>query len=357
MSRSWNRRMRICLLVVWGIGLLAPAVRGFAASPQWVTYSGGDGPGHGKKIVLISGDEEYRSEEVLPALGKILAEHHGFDCTVLFAIDPKTGEINPNQSDNIPGLEALQDADLMIIFTRFRNLPDEQMKYIADYVESGKPIIAMRTATHAFRIPAARKYARYDWRAKGEWPNGFGKQILGETWVNHHGHHGKESTRGLIAPGAEGHPIVRGIRDGDIWGPTDVYGINLPLPNGCQTLVLGQVLTGMQPTDPPVTGRKNNPMMPIAWTRTFNWPSGKQARIFTTTMGAGQDFQSAGLRRLLVQATYWCTGIEDQIDGRRSVELIGKYHALPFGNNKFRTGVKPADHALTPAGPEKFIGR
>src|SRR6202045_5046709 len=91
----------------------------------WVVYEGSDGPGKGKHIVLISGDEEYRSEEALPQLAKLLAKHHGFKCTVLFAIDPKDGTINPNQNDNIPGLEALETADLMIIFTRFRNLPDE----------------------------------------------------------------------------------------------------------------------------------------------------------------------------------------------------------------------------------------
>ena len=78
--------------------------------------------------MLVSGDEEYRSEEALSQLAKILATHHGFDCTVLYAIDPKTGEINPNEQTNIPGLEALRDADLMVIATRFRNLPDEQMK-------------------------------------------------------------------------------------------------------------------------------------------------------------------------------------------------------------------------------------
>src|ERR1700758_1942569 len=100
-----------------------------AAAP-WAVYPGGPGPGQGKDVVLISGDEEYRSEEALPQLARILAKHHGFKCTVLFAIDPKDGTINPNRRDNIPGLEALRSADLLVIFTRFRDLPDEQMKYL-----------------------------------------------------------------------------------------------------------------------------------------------------------------------------------------------------------------------------------
>src|SRR5262249_15468822 len=85
----------------------------FAADP-WVVYDGFDGPGKGIHIVLVSGDEEYRSEETLPQLGKILAKHHGFKCTVLFAINPKEGTIDPEVKDNIPGLEALKTADLMV---------------------------------------------------------------------------------------------------------------------------------------------------------------------------------------------------------------------------------------------------
>src|SRR5207247_10718646 len=113
--------------------------------------------GKGKHIVLISGDEEYRSEETLPQLAKILSTHHGFKCTVLFAIDLKGGTINPNDSDNIPGLEALKTADLMVIFTRFRDLPDEQMKHISDYVESGWSIIGMQTAMRTFKLNRARR--------------------------------------------------------------------------------------------------------------------------------------------------------------------------------------------------------
>src|SRR5437763_855248 len=124
--------MRLALFVCFLVaGVLAGPAR--SAHP-WVVYPGGDGPGKGKHFVLVSGDEEYRSEEALPQFGKILAKHHGFKCTVLFAIDPKDGTINPNVS-NIPGLEALKTADLMVIFTRFRDLPDEQMKHVADYVE------------------------------------------------------------------------------------------------------------------------------------------------------------------------------------------------------------------------------
>src|SRR5206468_12236283 len=124
-----------------------------------------------------------------------------------------------------------------------------------DDLESGRPIIGMRTATHAFDIKSGRTYARYGWRIQ-EWDGVFGRQVLGETWISHHGQHGKQSTRGILARGAESHPILRGIKDGDIFGPTDVYGVRLPLPGDSNPLVLGQVLTGMKSSDPPVSGKQ-----------------------------------------------------------------------------------------------------
>ncbi|MBL8848455.1 MAG: ThuA domain-containing protein [Planctomycetaceae bacterium] len=325
----------ICLLF-GGIG---------RAEDLWVEYPGGDGPAAGRRIVLVSGDEEYRSEEALPQLARILSVRHGFRCTVLFAIDPATGEINPDVNDNIPGLGALGNADLMIIATRFRNLPDEQMEHIVRYVESGKPIIGMRTATHAFNIPEDRKYARYGWQSK-EWNGGFGRQLLGETWISHHGKHKEQSTRGIIAPGAEEHPIVRGCDD--IWGPTDVYGVRLPQPENARPLILGQVLSGMQPTDSPVEGSQNDPLMPVAWTMQFTSEDGTDVRNFMTTMGAATDLESEGVRRLLVNAAYWCLGIESQIAERADVRLVGEYHPSAYGFKGFVRGVKPAEYKLAP---------
>src|ERR1700704_2499865 len=152
--------MRTFILVFLAIATWLTAGGGRAASP-WLTVEGASGPGKGKHIVLISGDEEYRSEEALPQLAKILARHHGFKCTVLFAIDAKDGTINPNQRDNIPGLEALQTADLLVLFPRFRDLPDGQMKHIAAYVGSGRPIVGLRTATHAFDFKPGKAFDRY----------------------------------------------------------------------------------------------------------------------------------------------------------------------------------------------------
>jgi type 1 glutamine amidotransferase len=325
--------------LAWLLCALTPAV-GFSQD-QWVVYDGFDGPGQGKHVVLVSGDEEYRSEEALPQLGKILAKHHGFKCTVLFAIDPKDGTINPTINNNIPGLEALKSADLMIIATRFRNLPDDQMKHIVDYLESGKPVIGMRTATHAFNMKKDSAYAKYTHNSGDkDYAGGFGKQVLGETWVAHHGKHGSESTRGLIAKGAENHPILKGIKDGDIWGPTDVYTVRLPLADRFKELVMGQVLVGMKPDDKPVEGPKNNPMMPVAWI------SVKGRDTFTTTMGSATDLESEGVRRMLVNAAYWCVGLDGKIAGKSNVALVGEFKPSPFKFGGHVKGLKPSDHAL-----------
>jgi len=333
-----------CFVALTGLWTVL-SLGSLAAEEAWITLPGGPGIGQGKHIVLISGDEEYRSEEALPQLAKILSKQHGFQCTVLFAIDPATGEINPTIRENIPGTEALKTADLMVMFTRFRDLPDAQMEPIAKYLESGKPVVGLRTATHAFNNPKSPSFAKYHWQSgTAGYEQGFGRQVLGETWINHHGQHGKQSTRGIVAPGQEAHPILRGIAPGTIWGPTDVYGVRLPLPGDSQPLVLGQVLVGMKPDDAAVEGPQNEPMMPIAWTKTYAGAGDKTGRVFTTTMGAATDLTSEGTRRLIVNGCFWALGLENHIPEKTSVEIVGPFEPSPFKFGGHLPGKKPADY-------------
>ena len=142
--------------------LTALAHAAAAADSSWASFAAKPGVGAGRRIVFITGDGEYKSEESMPMMAHILAERHGFDCTVLFAILKETGVIDMNQKDNIPGLKALRAAQLMVMFTRFRALPDEQMKFIDDYLQSGKPVIGCaRRRTRS----ASRKTARRSMRA------------------------------------------------------------------------------------------------------------------------------------------------------------------------------------------------
>jgi hypothetical protein len=312
-----------------------------------VTYTGRQGPGHGKHIVLIAGDDsEYHSEEALPQLAKILAFHHGFKCTVLFSVNPADGTIDPGAKRNIPGLEALSKADLLILFMRWRDLPDDQMKFLVDYIESGKPILAIRTGTHPFEFKTSKTYEKWSWNSTVPgWEGGFGRRVLGETWVAHHGRHGKQSTRAVFAPGAEESPILRGIRSGEIWVPTDTYEVRLPMRPTCHPLLLGEVLSGLNPNDPPVEGKVNNPMMPVAWTNSYTGSAGKTARVFTSTMGAADDLLNEGLRRLFVNATYWTIGLENEIPAKADVSLVGEYHPHSFLSETYTKGVRPSDLA------------
>jgi hypothetical protein len=320
------------------------------APQQWLSFEGNEA--NGQHIVLISGDEEYRSEEALPQLAKILATHQGFKCTVLFAQDPeRPGIINANYVKNIPGLDALETADMMVIFTRFRALPDAQMQQIEDYLMGGKPVLGIRTATHAFNFDPDinsqfKHYSNGYEGDKTEWKDGFGRLVLGEKWISHHGHHKHQSTRGIIADGAGNHPIANGISDGAIWGSTDVYGIRLPLPGDGEPVILGQVINregefheediwyGMKPTDTEVA-RVNNegldvstPLMPIAWTKSYQLPGGKKGMAFTSTIGSSSDLLNEGVRRLLVNGVFWA--MELPVPPKADVEIVGEYHPTKY---------------------------
>jgi hypothetical protein len=309
-----------------------------------------------KNIVLVSGDEEYRSEEALPQLAKILSERHGFDCTVLFAQDPeKPGIVDPNYSSNIPGLEKLQNADLMILFTRFRSLPAEQMKYIDDYLLSGKPIIGIRTSTHAFNFKdGEHPYAHYGYNYNGpkkEWKSGFGKFVLGETWYTHHGHHKYQSTRGYISEKSRNHSVLNGIVDGEIWGPTDVYGVREPISDDAESLVLGQSIEresdfdesdpsyGMKESDIVVAidskHRQDNPefnpnqvMPPIVWTKSYQLKNGLKGKSMTSTIGSSTDMLDEEVRRLYINGAYFL--LDMKVPQKANVDLVGDYNPSAF---------------------------
>lgn len=325
---------------------------------QWLSFEGNEGMPH---VVLVSGDEEYRSEEALPQLARILNTNHGFNCMVLFAQDPEVpGVINPNYLNHIPGLKLLSDADLMVIFTRFRALPDDEMKHIDDYLMAGKPVIGIRTSTHAFDFrdttfeSSYRHYSNFH-NEDDEWKDGFGRLVLGEKWISHHGRHRYQSTLGIAAPGRENHPILNGLGEVDIWGPSDVYGVRLPLPGDSEPLVMGQVIDatqaydendpfyGLLPSDSVIATKKiiknrregtetminpNDPMMPIVWAKSYQLPGGKAGKALTSTIGASTDMASEGTRRLLVNGVFWMLDLEVPVEA--NVNVIGEFKPTAF---------------------------
>ena len=323
---------------IFFLALASPFVR---AGDPWLQFEGTEGPGKGKHVVFVTGDEEYRSEEAAPMLARLLSTRHGFRTTVLFSINKESGEIDPNTPNNIPGLHHLDSADCMVMMLRFRELPDDAMQHVVDFFKSGKPAVAVRTSTHAFAYTANResRFATWDWQSS-KWPGGFGQQVVGDTWVRHHGDHGSESTRGIINPDHAAHPLLKGVKD--IWGPTDVYGID-KLPAGTAILVRGQVLAGMKPDAAPVAGPKNEPMQPLIWLKDYQIEGGKPGKIIGSTIGAATDLENEGLRRFFVNAAYWGCGLEDKIPDAADVAPVGDYKPTFFGFNKFKKGVKPDD--------------
>lgn len=301
-----------------------------------LVFEGSDGPGKGKHIVFLAGDHEYRSEETLPAMARLLAKHHGFKCTVLFNIDPESGEIVAGNS-NMPGMEALDSADLAVVFLRFQAFPAEQMKHFDAYLNRGGPVVGLRTATHAFKGNPA-PYTKYDSSYKGEdYELGFGHQVLGQTWVGHYGKNHQQSTRITIVPDKAGHPILRGVKD--IWVQAGGY---VGKPTSGEILTMAQPLNGMTP-DSPVDETK--PPQPSEWTRSYTSPSGEVGRVFTSLYGTPEDILNDGYRRLLTNGILWAVGLEDQIQPDLNIAFVGPFKPNTFGNQTHAVGIKPEQYA------------
>ncbi len=307
------------------------------SSAAQLVYDGTEGAGKGKHIVFLAGDHEYRSEESLPALARILAKHHGFKCTVLFNIDKATGEIVAGNS-NMPGLEALDTADLAVVFLRFQSFPEEQMKHFDTYLNRGGPIVGMRTSTHAFKIKDSEPFPKYSFEYKGaEYELGFGHQVLGQTWVGHYGKNHAQSTRITIMEEKKSHPILRGVKD--VWVQAGGY-VGKPIDG--EILTIAQPLDGMTP-DSPADATK--PPMPSEWTRTYKSASGKVGRVFTSLYGTPEDLLNDGYRRMIINGCFWALSMEASIKPDANIGLVGPFKPNTFAGNAYARGVKPEMYA------------
>jgi type 1 glutamine amidotransferase len=205
---------------------------------------------------MISGSEQYQSEESLLGFKAYLEEHYNVKCTMTLAKD---------KGSDLPGIEALDGADLMVVFCRRVKVPSEQLERIKEWRRKGKPVIGIRTASHAFQ----------NWLE-------FDRAILGGDYK---GHGGDEQTRILIADDAKDHPILSGVKE---WTrPGKLY----RNPN------LAEDVTVL------LTGIGKNDRQPVAWCRTYDKEKG--GRSFYTSMGYPHDFQNDNFRRLTLNAISW----------------------------------------------------
>ena len=323
--------------VFWTVTLcFSLCATGFVSAAPLV-YEGTDGVGKGKHIVFLAGDHEYRSEETLPALARILAKYHGFKCTVLFNIDPESGEIVAGNS-NMPGIEALKTADLAVVFLRFQNFPKEQMQHFDAYLKRGGPVVGLRTATHGFNMPATAPFSEYSYNSKDkDYELGFGHQVLGQTWVGHYGRNHQQSTRITIIDDKKNHPILRGVKD--IWVQAGGY---VGKPTDGEILTMAQPLNGMRQDSP---ADETKPPMPSEWTRSYTSKSGKKGRVFTSLYGTPEDILNDGYRRMLINGCFWALGMEDAIKPDASVAFLGPFKPNTFGNGTYARGIKPEMYA------------
>lgn len=310
-----------------------------------LVYEGTDGVGKGKHIVFIANDHEYRSEETCPAIAKILAKHHGFRCTVLFGVD-ENGFIKAGDAP-VPGMEALKNADLLVFYTRFMKLPDEQVDLLVDYFERGGPVVGLRTSTHCFNKQEG-KWSKLNFNYDGEdYLGGLGEQIFGNTWHKERGqsHYGSNHNMGgTISPLAEAkeHPILTGV------APMHTYSgaYKSQPPVGATPLLEVQVLNTFGPS---TDINEDKPLVNAGWTRDgYIAPSGekKEARVVYTSFGASEDLLDENARRFLVNSCLWAIGLEEQIAADLEVSFVGGFSPSPYTTGAFyREGVKPADLA------------
>ncbi|MFC4768665.1 GMC oxidoreductase [Effusibacillus consociatus] len=231
--------------------------------------------------MFIAAEVEYESEYTLPLIAKE-AELYGARTTVLTAYPASS---NPA---NIPGLEALADADLAVFFIRYRTLPEEQFRHIRDYIERGKPVIGFRTSTHGFLYP--KGHPLEPWNTK------FGIGVLGAPWIKHYAY--SSSTEVFVAPKARQHPILCGIPDRFHVRSWLYYVLPYP-PKEAEILLLGQSV------DPDFKPDATTEINPVAWT--FKNYAGGQT--FTTTLGHPEDFQVPAFRKLVMNAIHWALDV------------------------------------------------
>jgi type 1 glutamine amidotransferase len=205
------------------------------------------------KLCLLSGSKEYKSNESFAAFQEFVESKFPVKCSRAFW----------TSKTNLPGLTALDSSDVMLLFTKRLELPADQLALVRKYCLAGRPIVGLRTASHAFQ----------NWLE-------LDHEIFGGSYAGHYG--AGLITKVAIAKDASDHPVLKGLEPFET--PTKLY----KNPHNADDTTL--LLTGTIPDH----------AEPVAWTRDY-----KGARIFYTSLGGPEDFETKVFRRLLVNAIFW----------------------------------------------------
>jgi hypothetical protein len=256
------------------LGLVALAV-GLAAGPSAPAGPKGKRP----HLVMVISEDEYRTHETLPAFAdKYLAR----DFKVTFVFGDK------KDPSNLVGIEALTKADVALFSVRRRTPPEAQLDIIRKYVADGKPVVAIRTSSHAFSRAKGQKLAA----GRAEWPE-FDREVLGGNYTGHYGtgKPGKARTLVRVVPEAAALPLLTGVPKTDEFAVASWLYKTAPLRNKAVPLLVGRV-SGQDKTEP------------VAWMHTS--PAG--GRVFYTSLGHPDDFAVPAFRRLLVNFIHAASG-------------------------------------------------
>ena len=230
-------------------------------------------------VAVVISEFEYETYKTLPVFAH---QCLGKDFRVVYAIN------DDRDNHDLPGIEILQDADLAILSIWRRTLPPEQIQVVRDYVAAGKPIVAIRTTSHAF---ATRDKTTPTGRAT--WQR-FDREVLRANYTGHYGNHadkGDPPTQVWLHPSAIGNPLLSGIPTGEFTVGSWLY----------------QMAPLIEPSTPLLMGRvADKPHQPVAWTVTTS----EGTRIFYTSLGSQSDFEQSEFQHLLTNAVYWAAGIE-----------------------------------------------
>lgn len=229
-------------------------------------------------IVLMIGEDEYKTSETLPKFAKTELEPRGMQVTVI--------QQDPKDKNNFPGLvDALSKADLLVVSVRRRIPPKDQMDAVRAYLEGGKPLVGIRTACHAFApLATAKGKPVKDVTAGSGWPE-FDPQVLGGHYTNHYPPGPKVSVS--LASGADGSSLLKDVDLTHLVGNGSLYKIN-GLDPSCTPLLMGTI--------------PEKPAEPLAWTHLYG---PRKARVFYTALGHPDDFKEPAFCRLLLNGILW----------------------------------------------------
>lgn len=231
-------------------------------------------PASGSHVVFMIGEDEYLTWETLPEFAKKDVEPLGHRVTIIHA--------DTTDKNSFPGLvEALKDADLLLVSVRRRTPLKEQLDAVRAYLAAGKPLIGIRTTSHAFALRP--KDTLIDDK-HANWQE-FDPEVIGGNYTNHHG--GKDKTVCTVAPGVEKHDILKGITVTELIGNGTLYKTS-PLVSTAGPLLIGTI--------------PDQPSEPVAWTHRHG---SRQAKVFYTSLGHIDDFKEPAFRRLLLNAIAW----------------------------------------------------